>query len=270
MQHKNAKSRLRSASHVLPRRLDVLFQLPDRVLQRGSGVVHLVHDEDVFAHQIRHFERGKIQPLRAGYLGAGRFGGLGRIARREGFVQGETDGLDRNVGRVGSFEKGSGGRRWRRSAAGRTVEKRPSWGAPKYAGRNVTAAADGNYKVRLEVIENAIRGRLAQFMYLRFAALARPQPVATQVKCSFVVSSIGVGWGLEGGEWSGMVNCHLQGEKEGKMNRLRPMNGSNRPGCTSHRLFEPCSKNQRGGRDEKARQERGKRRKEKQKKRFKV
>lgn len=54
------------------------------------------------------------------------------------------------------------------------MENGPSWGAPKYAGRNVTAAADGNHKVRLEIIENAIRGRLAQFVNLQFAALARP------------------------------------------------------------------------------------------------
>lgn len=109
VQHKNAEPRLGPTSHVLPRSLDILFQLPDRILQRGSGVIHLVHDEDVFTHQIRHFKRRKIQPLRAGYLGAWRFDRLGSIARREGFVQGETDGLDRDIGRVGAFEKGSGG-----------------------------------------------------------------------------------------------------------------------------------------------------------------
>lgn len=125
MQHKNAKLRLGPTAHILPCSLDILLQFPDRILQRGSSVIHLVNDEDVLADEIGHFEGGEIEPLRARDFGARRFGRLGGIARREGFVKGETDGLDRDIGRIGAFEKGSGW--WPRLAAGRKVENEPSW-----------------------------------------------------------------------------------------------------------------------------------------------
>ena len=83
VQHKYAEPRLGPTSHVPSCSLDILLQLPDRILQRGSRVVHLVHNEYVFADEIRHFERGQIQPLRARDLGAWRFHRLGGIARRE-------------------------------------------------------------------------------------------------------------------------------------------------------------------------------------------
>lgn len=53
----------------------------------------------------------------------------------------------------------------------------PELRAPKYAGRNVAAATDGNHKVWLEIIENAVCGRLAQFVNLQFAALADSNPL---------------------------------------------------------------------------------------------
>lgn len=108
MQHKNTKPRLRATSHALPRSLDIFLQLPHRVLQRGPGIVHLVYDEDVFAHQIRHFQRGKIEPLRARYLGAWRFDGLRRISRGQGFVEGEADRLNRDIRGGGPFEERAG------------------------------------------------------------------------------------------------------------------------------------------------------------------
>ena len=126
MQHKNTKPRLRATSHALPRSLDIFLQLPHRVLQSRSGIVHFVYDEDVFAHQIRHFERGQIKPLRAGHLGAWRFDRLRGVARGEGFVEGEANGLDRDVGCGGPFEEGAG-RRWRLAAnkkVGRTQSYR--------------------------------------------------------------------------------------------------------------------------------------------------
>ena len=49
---------------------------------------------------------GEVEPLRAGDARAGDFF-RGRGGGGEGFVEREADGLDRDVGAVGAFEKGS-------------------------------------------------------------------------------------------------------------------------------------------------------------------
>jgi hypothetical protein len=95
VQDKYAESRLLT----LPTRLflcldDVLFEFAHGVLKRCPGVVDLVNDEDVLADEVGHFERGEVQPLCAGYFCTGLFDGVGA----EGFVEGEADGLDGDVG----------------------------------------------------------------------------------------------------------------------------------------------------------------------------
>ena len=115
MQNKDAKLGLGGvvAARALARSLDILLQLLDGVLERGARVVDLVDNEDVFANQVCHFQRGQVQPLCAGYDGPGGFdvgvrgirgGGGGEL-----FVEGEADGLDGDVGRAFALEEGSVG-----------------------------------------------------------------------------------------------------------------------------------------------------------------
>ena len=101
-----------------------------------------------------------------------------------------------------------------RLAAGPQVENGPESGVPKYAGRNVTAAADGNHKVWLEVIENAICGCLAEFVNLQFATLANPSPLHSLSMPFVRIFNLRLGGGTskwEGGaEGSGMLVCDLK------------------------------------------------------------
>ena len=117
------------------------------------------------------------------------------------------------------------------------MENDPESGIPKYAGRDVAAAADGNHKVWLEVVENAICGRLAQFVNLQFAALARPQSIALFVSALLpYLRSVGIGKGRKQeavGRW--LAACWFA---IWRMNRR--MSWSNEPHCRLHRLFEPC------------------------------
>lgn len=61
------------ASQLLDGCLDVLFQLPDGVLERCARVVYLIDNEDVLANQVGHLERGQVEPLCACYFCAGGF-----------------------------------------------------------------------------------------------------------------------------------------------------------------------------------------------------
>lgn len=98
MQHEDAEARLLAlAAELLLRLDDVLLELFDGVLERGSRVIDLVNDEDVLADQVRHLEGGEVEPLCAGDFRAGLLDGVGA----EGFVEGETDGLDGDVGGAG-------------------------------------------------------------------------------------------------------------------------------------------------------------------------
>lgn len=115
------------AAHALAGSLDVLFQLLNRVLERGPGVVNLVDDEDALAHEVVHFAQGReVEPLGAGDLFAD---GL-NLCVAEGLVERQADGLNGDVGRAGLPEK-------------RTQD----------AGRDVAAAANGNHELGLEVGE---------------------------------------------------------------------------------------------------------------------
>jgi hypothetical protein len=69
MQHKYREFGLLGSTRLLTCLLDVLFQLTNSILEGGASVVNLIHDQDVLANQVGHFERGKIQPLCAGDFG---------------------------------------------------------------------------------------------------------------------------------------------------------------------------------------------------------
>lgn len=82
----------------------ILLQLTHGVLQGGAGVVNLIDDEDVLADQVGHLERAQVEPLCTGDLGAGYL--LGIVAA-EVLVEGQTDGLDGDVGVTGALEERS-------------------------------------------------------------------------------------------------------------------------------------------------------------------
>ena len=121
--------------------LDILLQLLDGVLERRPGVINLVDDQDALADQAGHVaERGKIQPLSASNLGARLFDdGIGG----ELLVEGEADGLDRDVGAAGLLEEG-----------------------PEDTGRDVAAATNGDHQMGLEVGEDLGSRLLAQLVHL--------------------------------------------------------------------------------------------------------
>lgn len=84
--------------------LHILLQLAHGVLQGGAGVVNLVDDEDVLADQVGHLEGAQVEPLCAGDLGAGDLLG---IVTAEVLIEGQTDGLDGDVGVAGALEERS-------------------------------------------------------------------------------------------------------------------------------------------------------------------
>lgn len=141
MQHKDAELGL-VASKLLPRRLDILFQLLDRVLKGRSRVVHLVNDQHPLADQVAHLaQAAEVQPLRARDLGAGHL--LDHTSRRQRLVQRQADGLDGDVGAAGLLEE-----------------------TAQDARGNVSAAANGNHELRLEGGEDGRGGFLAELVDL--------------------------------------------------------------------------------------------------------
>jgi len=119
--------------------LDILLELSDGVLERGSRVVDLVDDENVLANQVLHLQRRQVQPLRAGDLCAD-FLDLGRAQL---LVQRQADGLDGDV------------------RMARLLQKRA-----KDSGGDVTTAADGDDKVWSEGIKNLGSRSLTQLVDL--------------------------------------------------------------------------------------------------------
>ena len=106
VQHKDTKRRLLALPSALLLRLnDILFQLAHCIFKRGARVVDLVDDEDVFADEAGHLERGEVEPLRTCYFCAGSFDL--RVDSAEGLIEGEADGLDGDVGRAGCLEEGA-------------------------------------------------------------------------------------------------------------------------------------------------------------------
>lgn len=85
--------------------LDVLFEFADGVFEGCAGVVDFIDNQDIFADEVGHFERGQVEPLGAGDFCAGLFD-FRVFACAELFVEGEADGLDGDVGRAGLLEEG--------------------------------------------------------------------------------------------------------------------------------------------------------------------
>jgi hypothetical protein len=94
------------AAELLLGQLDVLLQFADGIFQGGAGVIDLVDDQDVLADQVGHLEGAQVEPLSTGDLGAGDLLG---IAAAEVLVEGQTDGLDGDVGVTGALEEGTKG-----------------------------------------------------------------------------------------------------------------------------------------------------------------
>lgn len=113
MQDENAELRLLSVGpHLLSRSLHVLLELLDGILQRRSGIVDLIHDQDALADQVLDLtQTAQVEPLRAGDLGSDLVYGAGarvcKIRHGQLLVQGETDSLDGNVGTAGLLEEGA-------------------------------------------------------------------------------------------------------------------------------------------------------------------
>lgn len=104
MQDEYRKCRLFSfTSQLLLRSLHVLFQLFNSILKRRSCIIDLIDNQNILSYQIRHLERAHIQPLCSCDLGAWSF----NIALAEIFVEGETDGLDRDIGGAWLLEERS-------------------------------------------------------------------------------------------------------------------------------------------------------------------
>lgn len=134
----------RVGPHLHARGLDVLLQLPNRVLERRPRVVDLVHDEDVLPDEVLNLAEGAhVEPLGAGDLCAGDLDLDGAGDLGEGLVEREADGLDRDVGAVGALEEGA-----------------------EDAGGDVAAAADGDHEVGLAGGEDLGGGLLAELVDL--------------------------------------------------------------------------------------------------------
>lgn len=94
----------------------------------------------------------------AGDLGAGRFRRIVGRFGRERLVEREADGLNRNIGCAGAFEKRAV---FRDCLAGcRDWWTRGGLWVPENARRHVATAADGDHELGVEFIEDALGGIL--------------------------------------------------------------------------------------------------------------
>jgi len=85
------------------------LELAHGILECGARIVNLVDNENIFADEVRHFERGEVEPLGASYFFAGDLDlGVCVGARAEFFVERETDGLNGDVRIAVAFEEGAG------------------------------------------------------------------------------------------------------------------------------------------------------------------
>lgn len=141
MQYKDAEFGLALHAKLLPGSLDVLLQLLDGVFEGGSCVIDLVDDEDLLADQVLHLaQAGEVQPLCPSHNLARL---LDNIVGSQLLVQGKTNGLDRNVGVAGFLEEGA-----------------------EDTCRYVTATADSDHKLGLEVCEDVLGGLFAEVVHL--------------------------------------------------------------------------------------------------------
>lgn len=147
MKNKNAELRLgRIGAHAAAGFLNVLLQLLDGVFECGSGIVHLVNDEDALADEVfEGTESREIEPLSTSNLSARLLNLV--VAKR--LVKREANGLDGDVGRAGLLEEG-----------------------PQDSSRNITAAADGDHELGLEIGEEPDRRLLAEIVNLKRAEAA--------------------------------------------------------------------------------------------------
>lgn len=131
---------LLAAAEGLTGSLDILLELLDGVLKGGAGVINLINDEDALADKVLHGTKGsEIEPLGAGNLGTGLFNDI--FAER--LVEGETDGLDGDVGRAGALEERA-----------------------QDTGGNVATAANGDHELGVEGLEDLGSDLLAQVVHL--------------------------------------------------------------------------------------------------------
>jgi len=129
-----------TVTHALAGNLNVLLELLDGVLEGCSGVVDLINNEDSLSDEVLHLaESGQVEPLCSGDLGTG---GLDFIVAKR-FVEGETDGLDGDVGSAALLEERS-----------------------EDSSRDVTTTTDGDQKLGLEVGEELLSGLLAHLVHI--------------------------------------------------------------------------------------------------------
>lgn len=83
----------------------ILLKFFHRVLERRSRVVDFVDDEYVLANKVGHLKGGQIEPLGPRNLGAWRLDRIRWIRGWKLFVEGEANGLDRNIGSGWPLEK---------------------------------------------------------------------------------------------------------------------------------------------------------------------
>lgn len=141
MQDEDAELGLgRISTHALPGSLDILLQLLNGILECRPGIINLVDNEDPLANKVLHRTKSsEIKPLGASDLGAR----LLNLVVAERLVKRQTNGLDGDVGRP------------------RLPEERA-----QDASRDVTATADGDHELRLEVGQQLGRRLLAQLVHL--------------------------------------------------------------------------------------------------------
>lgn len=127
-------------AHALTGKLDILLKLLDSVLQSGSGVVNLIDNEDSLADKVLHLTKSsEVKPLGSGDLCTGSLD----LVVTERLIEGETNGLDGDVGRVGLLEERS-----------------------EDSSRDVATTADGDYELRLEFGEELLSRLLAHLVHL--------------------------------------------------------------------------------------------------------
>lgn len=142
MEDENSELGLITLAEGLASGLDILLELLDGVLKGGTGIVDLIDDEDTLANKVLHGTQGsKIEPLGAGDLGTGLLDDI----VTEGLVEGETDGLDGDVGRAGALEERAND-----------------------TGGDVATTADGDHQLGVECLENGRSDVLAHVVHLLF------------------------------------------------------------------------------------------------------
>lgn len=175
MQHENTKPRVpASPGHISPRSLNILLQLLHRILQRSPRIVHLIDNQYILANKTRHLQRRQVKPLGTCNFCSWCFNRLAWVtARGEGFVKGQTDGLDWDIRRGWAFEEGAVCcQRYcvcteRQKGSYRVICK-----LPEYPGWNISSSSDGDHEIGMKDIEDMLRGCLAEFVDLKLGLLA--------------------------------------------------------------------------------------------------